>query len=306
MRRLPVGVAVLLLASLAACGPADTGPAPAGPPELAVLFRVDSLDGPESVAWDGARQRWLITNQAGNEAGSGAGFVTAVSAGGDSVVRRAFGGPDAPVRLDAPTGIAVRDDRAYVVDRDRVVALDLTGGSGGWTLELPDAGFPNDVALAGDGHLYVSDTGGDAVWRIPPDGSGRERLVPTVSLRSPNGLLVDREGDSLPGDVLLLVAGWEGTVMALNADSSVTLLAESAELERLDGIQRAPDGGLLVTDYARGRLQHLEPGERRVWRAGIPWLTDLARPADFLVRDTILALPENGADRVTFYRLPDG
>lgn len=296
----------LLLPLAAACGGGDAGPRTPAPPELEVLFRVDSLDGPESVAWDAARGRWLVTNRAGGEAGSGAGFVTAISAEGDSVERQAIGGPGAEPRLDSPTGIAVRGDLAYVVDRRRVVAVDLTGGSRGWTLALPDADFPNDVVLARDGTLYVSDTGAGAIWRIAPDRAEPERLVPTVSLRSPNGLLIDWEADSLPGRTRLLVAGWEGTVMALNADSSVALLAESAELERLDGIQRAPDGGLLVTDFARGRLQHLEPGERRVWRAGVPWLTGLSEPADFLVRDTVLAVPEHGADRVTFYRLPGG
>lgn len=303
MRR-PLAAAVVLLISVAGCGDREAGQATAEPPDLPVLFRVDSLDGPESVAWDDGRRRWLVTNRAGGGAGSGAGFVSAISADGDSVVLHAFGGPGEEERLDSPTGIVVRGDLAYLVDRDRVVALDLTGGSRGWELALPGAGFPNDVALGADGQLYVSDTDAGAIWRIVPDGSKRERLVPTVSLRSPNGLLADRDVDSPPDGVLLLVAGWEGTVMALNADSSVTLLAESAELERLDGIQRAPDGGLLVTDFARGRLQHLEPGERRVWRAGVPWLTGLSEPADFLVRDTILALPELGADRVTFYRLP--
>lgn len=314
----PRGVALVpLLAGLvglaAACG-GEAPPAGGEPPELEVLFRVDSLEEPESVAWDAERERWLVTNQAGGE--PGAGYVTAVSASGDSVVRRALGGPGTGLELHAPTGIVVRGDRAYVVDRSRLVAVDLTGGAGGWELVIPDAGFPNDVTLGPGGELYVSDTGAGAIWRVASDGSGLERLMPTVSMRSPNGLFVDTvprpgpvpadEPAAAVGEHRLLVAGWEGTVMALNADSSVTLLAESAELERLDGIQPAPDGGLLVTDFARGRLQHLERGERRVWRAGVPWLTGLDEPADFLVRDTILALPETGAGRITFYRLPRG
>lgn len=301
-----LGALLLALALAPACGGGDGARERqrAAAPELETLFRVEGFDHPESVAWDAPRNRWLVTNRAGGEPGSGAGFVSAVSAAGDSVVRRAIGGPGGSPRLDGPTGIAVRDDRAYVVDRTRLVALDLTDGSLLWSVALPDPGFPNDVALGGDGTIYVSDTGANRIWRIAPDGSERERMMPTVSLRSPNGLLFEATHDSVPGRWRLLVAGWEGTVMALNADSSVTLLAESSELERLDGIQHAPDGGLLVTDYARGRLQHLQRGDTRVWRAGVPWLTGLDQPADFLVRDTILAVPEMGAGRVVFYRLP--
>lgn len=293
-----------LALAVAACGGMDGGADDAagdGAPALSVLFRVDSLSGPESVAWDAARQRWLVTNSAGGAEGEGSGFVTAVSAGGDAVVRRAYGAATPGLRLDAPRGLAVRGDRAYVADLRRVVALDLAGDSTLWVLEVAGSGRLDDVALDPSGAIYVSDSGGDVVWRVAADGSGARRVGAAGSLRGPNGLLLEGGGGATPGR--LLVAAREGAVLALDPDSSVTLVAGSPEFGELDGLQAAPDGGLLVSDGSGGRIHHLGRREEGVWQAGVAWLSGLDRPTDMLVRDSVLAVPEAGADRVTFYRI---
>lgn len=304
---LPLLAAALALAVAAtACGgsedpPAGTGEATAPPME--VLFRVSSLSAPESVAWDSARRRWLVTGTAGASEGDGSGYVSAISRGGDTVVRRAHGVSGAGPRLDGPRGIAVAGDRAYVADLRRVVALDLAGDSLLWSRELDGRGPLDDVAVGPEGGIYVSDPDADAVWRVERDGSGARRLGAAGSLRGPSGLLVDRGGG---GAGHLLVAGREGALLALAPDSSVTLLAGWPAFRRLDGLQAAPDGGLLVSDLRTGRLHHLRRRGEGVWQAGVPWLTGLDEPADFLVRGSVLALPERGADRVTFYRLGGG
>lgn len=293
--------AVVLLAGGCGGEAVDT----ADSPRLERLFRVDSLDRPESVAWDGRRGRWLVTNvgegdEGKGDEGEGAGFVTVVSAGGDSLRRRAYGGPDPGPRLDQPRGILVLADTAWIADLHRVVALDLAGDSLLFRVRLEGSRLLNDVARGGEGPLYVSDTGGDAVWRVATDGSSYGRLGTVGSLRRPNGLLA---GDTPGPRQELLVAGWDGAVLALNPDSSVTLLAEAPSFRHLDGLQPAPDGGLLVGDFGTGRIHHLRRRSPEVWRTGDPWLTGLTAPADFLVRDSLLALPELEADRVTFYRI---
>lgn len=289
----------------AGCDGIERDPGAGDPaPEMEVLFRVDSLSSPESVAWDPVGERWLVTNIADGEEGAGAGFITSISAEGDDVVLRAYDATTPGLRLDGPKGIAVRGDRAFVADLRRVVALDLAGDSAAWSRELPGSEFLDDVALAPSGGVYVSDTRGDAIWRVTADGAEARRVGAAGSLRGPNGLLVEvtrREGEGRPGRIL--VAGWEGVVLSLAPDSSVTLLAGSPDFGQLDGLQPAPDGGLLVSDFGTGRLHHLHRRDEDVWQAGVAWLTGLTQPADFLVRDSVLALPELGAGRVTFYRI---
>lgn len=320
MSRPPAGPARCLAAALlalalsaAGCGGMERGGAGDGPPELEVLFRVDSLSSPESVAWDGARERWLITNGADGEEGAGTGFITAVSAGGERIVLRAYGAATPGLRLDGPRGIAVRGDRAFVADLRRVVALDLAGDSALWSRELEGSEFLNDVAAAPSGGVYVSDTRGDAVWWVASDGSEARRIGAAGSLRGPNGLLAEEAADGADGGAdgaartgRVLVAGWEGAVLSLAPDSSVTLMAGSPDFGHLDGLQPAPDGGLLVSDFSSGRVHHLRRKGEGVWQAGVAWLTGLDQPADFLVRDSVLALPELAAGRVTFYRIGGG
>lgn len=293
-------ILLLLAAALAAgCGEGDAVEEQSGV-VVDRLFRVEGLDRPESVAWDGPRNRWLVTNVGEGEEGAGTGFVTAVTAGGDSVRLRRYDASTPKLRLDAPRGIAVRGDTGWIADLRRLVALDLNGDSVLFQRRLEGAELLNDVALGDPGTVFVSDTRGDAVWRARGDGSGYERMAAAGSLRGPNGLLVEPIAGAGGG---LLVAGWEGAVLVLNPDSSVTLLAEAPDFQHLDGLQPSPDGGLLVTDYGTGRLHHLQRRSPAVWRAGEPWLTGLTAPADFLVRDSLLALPELEADRMTVYRI---
>lgn len=299
VRMRPVALLLLAAALAAGCGGEDRGDEGTGS-RLDRLFRIGGLDRPESVAWDARRERWLVTNVAEAEEGAGTGFVTAVSARGDTVCRRCYDASMPGLRLDAPRGIAVRGDTAWIADARRVVALDLAGDSALFQLRLRGAELLNDVAVAKRGPVFVSDTRAGVVWRVRPDGSDYGKLGAAGSLRGPNGLLVEpTAGDGKA----LLVAGWDGAVLALNPDSSVTLLAEAPGFQHLDGLQPAPDGGLLVGDYGTGRLHHLQRRSPDVWRAGEPWLTDLTAPADFLVRDTLLALPELEADRMTVYRI---
>lgn len=267
-------------------------------PDLTVLFQVDSLERPESAAWDAGRERWLITNIVGGSSDEdGNGYVTAVSPDGREVRRRAMTGETLGTRLDGPKGIVVRGDRAWMADIHRVIGVDLTADTAAFDLEIPGSGFLNDVALGGDGAVYVSDTEANAVWRVSPDGRSYGRVGAVGSLRSPNGLLADPRGDGL------LVAAWEGALLALDPDSSVTLLAEPRAAENLDGIQAAPGGGVLISDFSRGTVSRLSPRKVGRWEEDAVWLKGLTTPADFQLRDSVLALPQLQANRATFYRV---
>lgn len=293
--------ALLLGAFAAACGDGAESAPPEPAPALERLFRVDDLARPRSVAWDSLRGRWLVTAGGRRSDGEAAGRVAAVGAAGASVDRRAYGSREGAVRLETPRGIDVRGDRAYVVDGRRLVAVDLPDRELAFDLRIPGRGPLHDVAVDGRGIIYVSDPGADAVFRVAPDGSGWTRMVTAGSLRGPSGLLVDRA----PGrSGRLLAAGREGAVVALNPDSSVALLAEAPSYGDLDGLQRSPTGALVVAEPSTGRLLLLRrPGEESLWRPGVVWLDGLDRPADFVLREGVLALPETGADRVSFYRV---
>jgi hypothetical protein len=284
---------------LAACG--DDGPA-RGDVELRLLFEVDSLDRPGSVAWDAPRSRYLVTSTFREpSAGDRGGAVAAVSADGDRVERRRFSSSTPGLRLDGPTGIAVRGDRAYVADVHRVVALDLRADTGLYAVEIPESDALKDVAAGPDGTVYASDPGGDAVFVVAADGGEVRRLETAGSLRRPAGLVHGDGGEADAGG--LLVAGSDGAILRLGLDGSVSLVAEPREAAALEGIQPDGQGGILFTDPVRGTLERLPPGGRTGSIEPELWLEDLRAPADFLLEDSTLALPETDADRVRVYRL---
>lgn len=297
-----VPAVALGLGALPACGGGDgDGDAPGtSPPELTRLFVVDALRTPASVAWDSARSRYLVTGGAGDSAaGEEGGFVAAVSPSGDSVDRRAMTGGSLGTALDAPRGIAVRGDRAWIAAGDRVVGVDLRADTALFALRVPDSRSLHDVAVGGGSAVHASDPDRNAVYRVAADGSGWSRHGAAGSLRGVSGIHPDPRG---PG---LLIAGREGAVLRLAPDSSVTLLAEPLEAGSLEGIQSADGDRILYSDVGRGTLVALHRRSPGRWEPSAPWIDGLRAPADFLRRGSVLAVPERGADRVVFYRIAD-
>lgn len=86
----------------------------------------------------------------------------------------------------------------------------------------------NDVAIASDGTLYVTDSLAGAVWRVPPDRDELEKVLAPGSLAYPNGIVLAPSGK-------LLVA--HGTGIAIVDPTTGTL-------ERMTSAPRTPLGGI--------------------------------------------------------------
>lgn len=116
-------------------------------------------------------------------------------------------------------------------------------------------GLLNDLALAGDGTVYVTDSAGGAVLRLPPGGRALEPHVPSGTLEGPNGIVVLDGGDLLVADfhgLSLLEVGSAGRVVHRRLASP-----PGTYLGGIDGLARS--GGRLVA------IQNLA-GRGRVWR----------------------------------------
>lgn len=86
--------------------------------------------------------------------------------------------------------------------RAAVYQYDLRTGALRFRHALPDGGgeLLNDVAIAGDGHAYATDSNKGGVYRISPSREGLQLVVPAGAIREPNGLAV------APDDRWLFVA----------------------------------------------------------------------------------------------------
>lgn len=228
-----LGPATLIFA-LAACGgspppveeapppappPADVQPAPVAAPEPAptpaaapkpeepkapaAAWRVtDGISTPESVYYDAAGDRFFVSNINGNpiEADNN-GYIAELSGEGKVLKAKLIEGGKDKIKLDAPKGLGLSNGVLYVSDVTVVRKFDVKTGAPKGDIAIKDSTFLNDLAIAPDGRVFVSDsgmkpgangfepTGTDAVWVIDKAGKAKP-LAKSKDLSGPNGLLV--------------------------------------------------------------------------------------------------------------------
>jgi sugar lactone lactonase YvrE len=195
---------------------------------------------PECVLYDPQRDVLYVTNyfRGGNE------FISKIDRDGRVVAAEWVTG------LNRPTGMALKGDRLWVVDRTNLSEIDLEKGEIVRQHELPDPGFPNDVAFDEQGVAYVSDTRGGKIYRLR--GEDCEVWLEGGEVIDPNGLLVD-------GGRLLFGNSSDGSLKVVDLSTrEVRPLAGFGAGANVDGLQPDDRGNYLVSDFS-GRLFRVTP-----------------------------------------------
>jgi gluconolactonase len=159
--------------------------------------------------------------------------------------------------MDDPKGLTFSGNSLYVADKTRVLKVALDGK---WSVFAAAEAFPaepqflNDLVADSLGNIYVSDSGdlkgkGGAVYRINKNG----KVVLIVNgekdarVQAPNGLLMGGK------ETLLEVDFASGTLYRIKI--------KSGEMEKIaegfgggDGIVRASNGAIYVSDWKNGRV----------------------------------------------------
>lgn len=163
---------------------------------------------------------------------AGNGFLTLLDAGGKAIDWRIVEG------LDAPLGMALVNDRLHVVDNNQVKILRWPGYESLETIEL-NTTVANDIAVAADGTMYVTDTARHQVIKHSSDGQ-QSVLFGSADFTGANGAEIDGN--------LLYVGGKRLWCVNLETASVTTIGPEW--LTDIDGIEIEPDGTLQVTPVA--------------------------------------------------------
>ena len=302
-----VAVCATLVAALLAATGCSSRKAPKSVASTAVprpMARTLGLAHPESVRYDSAADVYYVSVINGDPAAhDDNGFIDVVSADSFRVILTLVRGGQNGVTLDAPKGLAVSGDTLWVADIDAVRAFDKHNGSPLLSVDLKPlhARFLNDVAVGGDGAVYVTDTGtgdstnagGNVIFRIA-DGRASVALA-SPALAAPNGIAWSPQLHRF----LLAPGGKDVQTWAPGDRAPVPFAAGPGTY---DGIEPLADGRIVVTSWADSAVHIIQDGQMTTW------IRHVNGPADIGVdvRRGRVALPRLVENRVEYFLLPVG
>lgn len=245
-------VALGILACLCVTGTVlGTDRASAQTPTL--LWEAKGLAQPESVLHDPVTDVLYVSNINGAVMGKdGNGFISRIKPDG-TILERSWA-----TGLNSPTGMGLHERTLYVADVDRLVVLSAGSGSIEKTYKANGAIFLNDLVVAEDGTVFVSDTPMNTIWRLK-DGVFEPWLTDDT-LNGPNGLII-QDGKLVVASLgRLKSAGQEPETAGLFAidveDKAVTPLSQP--VGHLDGLGALKPGSYLATDWPEGALYKVD------------------------------------------------
>lgn len=222
---------------------------------------------PESAYYDAVTDRIYVSNIAGQPGEKdGKGWISSLKVDGSVEHERLVEG------LDAPKGLGVHAGILWVADLSGAVGIDLKTRKIVHRVPLGAAGsFINDIAIATDGTIYVSDMTKARIYAIK-DGKASTLIEGEEHIDLPNGLAVQ--------DDTLWVASWgrdmqpdfatktAGSLISIDLKTKSSKVALRG-LGNLDGLVALGEGRWLISDWKAGKLYS--------WRTGEPTAKELAQ-----------------------------
>jgi sugar lactone lactonase YvrE len=275
------------------------------PASAAGLWTLDKgLAQPESAYYDPTSNVIYVSNVQGvpNEK-DGKGYISRVGLDGKLLTERWVDG------LNAPKGMRSLGNQLFVTDIDAVVTIDIKAGKITNRLTIEGAKFLNDIAIDGDGTLYVSDMLASTVHQIK--NSKATLFLTAKECPHPNGLLVH--------DNELIVASWGeeldpntfgvkklGKLLSFtltdNGEHKAKQMTELTKqpLGNLDGLENDGSGGYYVSDWIAGKVWHVTAdGNADLILQGLKNSADIG----LIESKSMLLVPRMGEDKLTAYDL---
>lgn len=224
--------------------------------------------GPESATHDRRRDEYIVSNMNGRGDASD-GYLSRVSADGLIVAPHWIAG------LRDPMGTEISGDTLYVVDSpDRIRLFDRRRGTPRRSFTIPGAKRLNDIAVAKDGTIYVTDSSPDngAIYRIARDGTVSV-VAEGEALGRPNGIALDAAGN------IVTVGLATRDIVTRTPRGDVVSVLHNPGIGN-DGLVVLKDGGRLTSSVADGTLAHVHPDDTtQIIATGMPSAASIAYDA---------------------------
>jgi sugar lactone lactonase YvrE len=244
---------------------------------------------PESAAYDPETDAFYISNYDGYNPSQGAGrqFISKLTADGKIAALEWVSG------LFNPTGLTVRNGKLYAVERTGIAEIDIASAQIAQRIAAPGAAFLNDITVAENGDIYVSDSRKDCIYKFT-DGRAEEWLKgPEIS--APNGILVHKGR---------LIVGTNGDGCLKTVDLATKAISIIANMGKglIDGIEMDKDGNILVS-HNEGRLFRVTPDGQVTMILDTTALRINIADFGYAVGRNMVVIPTYIGSRVTAYRL---
>lgn len=241
--------------------------------------RAQTFNSPESVEFDPAGNRYIVSN-------TSAGNLQSVVPGNAPTLFTA--------QVSAPYGLAAYNGNIYVCDDGAVKGYSLTNAQETFNLDLGGS-FLNGICSDGAGKLYVTDFGAKKIYAVNIAGNSFTEAVANTG-STPNGILFDAAHRRL------IFCTWGSSAKLIEVDTSDFSMQTkiTTTLSNFDGVVTDRCGNFLVSEWGTDKIYKIDSlfgAPTAVFSAGIN------SPADIyfnLTNDT-LAVPNAGANTVTFH-----
>ncbi|QCR21493.1 gluconolaconase [Pontibacter sp. SGAir0037] len=250
----------------------------------------NTLKTPESVLHDEQRNVLYVTNinqtsSAANKDGDG--FVSILSLDGDIEQLYWVTG------LNDPKGMALFNNVLYVADLDEIVAIATQSGSILGRYKADGAKFLNDVTVATDGTVFVSDSDMNRIYQLR-NGRVSTFIQDTKEDNRPNGLLFESNR---------LIIAFSGSGVARFYDPNRKQVSDWTEgIPSADGVVRASTNGYFISNW-NGEVYYVNKDGRN-WKV-LDTKDSKVNAADIEIntRDRLLYVPTFFDNRVVAYRI---
>ncbi len=203
----------------------------------------DGLSIPESACYNKKENTIYVSNIVGmHNIKDGVGYISRLSDKGVLLQKEWV------IGLNAPKGICCTKKSLFVTDIDRVVEVDLKTGQIKKSYQNSKSKSLNDATVASDGTVYISDSGGDCIFRVGKDSL--EVFLQSADLERMNGILA--------ADRLLYLGSKNNMITVSQKTKAITVVAEGVGY--LDGIVKIGRNKFVTSDF-KGMVQYIEPGK---------------------------------------------
>lgn len=244
-------------------------------------MNAQSLTSPESVEYDPAYDRYLVSNSsdgtivARDQAGVITSFVTGIPSG--------------------PYGLEILDNTVYACAGGRVRGFDLATGIQVSNVNCGGS-FLNGITTDGT-FIYATDFGNNTIFKIDVVAGTSTTLVANTG-STPNGIVHDPDTD------LLWVAFWgaNAPVKAYELDGTPGQTFATT-LTNIDGITRDCFGNLYLASWTPDAITRLEIATGT--QSNMGWTVGNPADIDFDAVNSLICIPNTSTSTVTLETVDD-